>query len=159
MVTTRSSSKEALLCLKPYTHSQQSFRSSGGLVVCPLPMNQVHVQREKKVIFPKFKIGLPKTHSKAFSLKSIIHHTKLHTPILRSSLCPMKTNSLHSINVNRVSLSPSGPLSHLPNYHTAQATAPGLVSINSLESSGLPSPSPFYERTMNKYLMMTSEQQ
>ncbi len=152
MVTTRSSSKEALLCLKPYTCSQQSFHSSGGLVVCPLPMNQVHVQREKKVILPKIKIGLPKTHSKAFSLKSIIHHTKLHSPIMWSSPGPMKMNSLHSINVNQVSLSPSRPLA-------PEATAAGSVSSNSSESSGLPSSSPFYERTMNKYLMMTSEQE
>jgi hypothetical protein len=159
MVTTRSSSKEALLCLKPYTRSQRSFRSSGGLVDCCLPMNQVQVQREKKVIFPKIKIGLPKNHSKGFSSKSIVYLTKPHTPILGSSLGQMKMNSLHSINVNRVSLTPSGPLSHLANYHTAQATAPGSVSSNSSESSGLPSPSPFYKSTMNKYCMMTSEQQ
>ena len=129
-----------------------TFHSSGGLVVRPLPMNQVHVQREKKPILPKIKIGLLRTHSKAFSLTSIIHHTQSHTPILWSSPGPMKTDSLHSINVNRVSLSPSGPLA-------PEATAAGLVSSNSSESSGLPSPSPFYERTMNKYLMMTSEQE
>jgi hypothetical protein len=88
-------------------------------------MNQLHVQCEKKSEIPKNKDWSAKESFKGLSSKSIFHHTKPHTPILGSSPGQMKKKSLHSLNVNRVSILLSGPLSHQANYHTAQATSHG----------------------------------
>jgi hypothetical protein len=153
MVITRSSSKvvnnqEALKCPKPYTCSQQSLHSSGGKVVGCQPKNQVQGQLQKKEVSSEIKIGPSKSQPKVFLLKSIVHHTKAHTPILGSSLVSTEKKNLPSLNVNWVSLSPSGSFPHEdPHqviYHTAHTPSPGSVSNNLSESSGLPSLFPFY---------------
>ncbi len=138
---------------KHYTHSQWSLHSSGSIVVGCLP-SQEQGQHQQNEVFSQMiiEIGHSKSSSKGCVTKSIVHRTMPHAPILVSS--PVKEKKMiHLLNTNRVLLSPGGPFpredSHQVTNHKAKTESPGLFS-NLLDSSELPSPSPFYKSRMTK---------
>jgi hypothetical protein len=139
---------------KHYTHSQWSLHSSGSIVV-GCPPNQEQGQHQQNEVFSQMmiKIGHSKSSSMGCVTKSIVHCTMPHAPILVSS--PVKEKKMiHLLNTNWVLLSPGGPFpredSHQVINHKAKTESPGLFSSNLLDSSELPSPSPFHKSRMTK---------